>query len=120
GWQQWQVDLTPYSGKQVEVSLAYVSDWETQGLGTFIDDVTLPSGESTSFEDGFGGWSVTGPAPGSGPNANKFVRTTAEGFPEGAGITTPDAIYLGFGFEGITDAAKRNAVMGRVLSYLLP
>jgi Zinc carboxypeptidase len=120
GWQQWQVDLTPYAGKQVEVSIAYVSDWATQGLGTFIDDVTLPSGESTSFEDGFGGWSVTGPPPGSAPNANNFVRTTAEGFPEGAGITTPDAIYLGFGFEGITDAAKRNAVMGRVLSYLLP
>jgi hypothetical protein len=50
---------------------------------------------------------------------NNFVRTTAEGFPEGAAITTPDTIYLVFGFEGISDSAKRNEVVRRVLSYLL-
>ena len=34
---------------------------------------------------------------------------------QGAAITTPDAIYLGFGFEGISDSANRNEVMARAL-----
>jgi Zinc carboxypeptidase len=119
GWVQWSVDLTAYAGKQVEVSIAYVSDWATQGLGTFVDDITLPSGESTSFEADLGGWAVTGPPAGSAPNANNFIRTTSEGFPEGAAVTTPKSIYFGFGFEGITDSATRNAVMGRAIGYLL-
>ena len=33
GWQQWSIDLTAYAGKQVEISISYVSDWSTQGLG---------------------------------------------------------------------------------------
>jgi hypothetical protein len=35
-------------------------------------------------------------------------------------ITTADTVYMGFGFEGITDAATRNDVMKRVMGYLLP
>jgi hypothetical protein len=77
-------------GKQVEVSIAYASDWSFQGLGTFVDDITLPTGESTSFETDLGGWTVTGPPPGSAPNSNNFARTTAGGFPEGAVVATPD------------------------------
>ena len=51
GWQQWEVDLSAYAGKQVEVSIAYVSDWATQGLGMFVDDIEVSTGEgSTSFE----------------------------------------------------------------------
>ena len=82
--------------------------------------MTLPDGSTTSFEGGdTGGWAVAGPPPGSGPNANNFVFTTGAGFPEGAAITTEDTIYLGFGFEGITGAANRAAVMGRAMDYLL-
>jgi hypothetical protein len=119
GWQQWSVDLSRFAGKQVEVSIAYVSDWAVQGLGTFVDDTVVSTGASTSFEDGLGGWTVTGPAAGSAPNANNFVRTTAAGFPEGATITTDDTIYLGFGLEGISGPASRASVMGRAMSYLL-
>jgi hypothetical protein len=119
GWQQWSVDLSPYAGTQVEVSIAYASDWAVQGLGAFVDDVTLPTGESTSFENDLGGWTVTGPPPGSGPNANNWIRTTAAGFPEGAAITTASSIYFGFGLEGISGADTRAAVMGRATSYLL-
>ncbi len=119
GWQQWSVDLSRFAGKQVEVSIAYVSDWAVQGLGTFVDDTAVSTGASTSFEDGLGGWTVTGPAPGSAPNANNFVRTTAAGFPEGATITTDDTIYLGFGLEGISGPASRASVIGRAMSYLL-
>jgi hypothetical protein len=121
GWGQWSVDLSAYAGTQVEVSIAYVSDWSVQGLGAFVDDVVVSTGEgTTSFETGLDGWTVTGPPPGSAPNSNNFVRTTAGGFPEGAAITTEDTIYFGFGFEGIATPAARNAVMGRAMGYLLP
>ena len=33
GWEQWSIDLSAYAGKQVEVSIAYASDWSVQGLG---------------------------------------------------------------------------------------
>jgi hypothetical protein len=120
GWVQWSVDLSAYAGKQVEVSIAYVSDWSVQGLGVFVDDIVVSTGAgTTSFETGLDGWTVTGPPPGSAPNSNNFVRTTAGGFPEGAAITTVDTIYFGFGFEGIATPAARNAVMGRAIGYLL-
>jgi hypothetical protein len=76
----------------------------------------------TSFEEHAGpmdGWAVTGPPAGSGPNSNNFVRSTAAGFPEGAVIATGDTLYMGFGFEGISDTASRNVVMGRAMGYLL-
>ena len=119
GWEQWSVDLSAYAGEQVEVSIAYVSDWSAQGLGVFIDDTVVSTGETTSFEDGLGGWAVTGPPPGSAPNGNNFTRTTAAGFPEGAAITTDDSLYFGFGLEGIATPAARNAVMGSAITYLL-
>ena len=120
GWVQWSVDLSAYAGRQVEVSIAYVSDWSVQGLGTFVDDIVVSTGEgTTSFEAGTDGWTATGPPPGSGPNSNNFVRTTAGGFPEGAAITTEDTIYFGFGLEGIATPSARNAVMGRAMGYLL-
>jgi hypothetical protein len=119
GWEQWSIDLGAYAGKQVEVSIAYASDWSVQGLGTFVDDVSVSTGASTSFETGLDGWTVTGPPPGSGPNPNNWTRTTAGGFPEGAVVSTPDSIYMGFGFEGIATPEARNAVMSRSMDYLL-
>jgi hypothetical protein len=120
GWVQWSVDLSAYAGSQVEVSIAYVSDWSIQGLGTFVDDIVVSTGEgTTSFETGMDGWAATSAPPGSAPNTNTFVRTTAAGIPEGAAITTEDTIYFGFGFEGIATPAARNAVMDRAMGYLL-
>ena len=124
GWQQWRIDLSAYVGKQVEVSIAYVSDWAFQGLGTFVDDIEVSTGEgTTSFEqdaDPMDGWQVSGPAAGSAPNPNNFVRTTADGFPEGAAVTTADTIYFGFGLEGINGATTRAEVMRRSIDYLIP
>jgi hypothetical protein len=119
GSQQWSVDLSAYAGKQVEVSIAYVSDWSAQGLGTFVDDTAVSTGATTSFGDGFGGWTVSGAAPGSAPNSNDFVRTTAADIPEGAAVATGDTLYFGFGFEGIATPAARTAVMRRATDYLL-
>ncbi|HET6668299.1 MAG TPA: M14 family zinc carboxypeptidase, partial [Intrasporangium sp.] len=65
GWQEWEIDLSAYAGGSVEISIAYASDWAFQGIGVFIDDVTLPDGTSTSFETGLDGWTVAGPPEGS-------------------------------------------------------
>ena len=119
GWEQWSIDLSRYAGRQVEISIAYASDWSVQGLGAFVDDTAISTGATTSFENDLGGWSVTGPPPGSGPNSNDWTRTTAAGFPEGAAVSTPWSIYLGFGVEGIATPTARNAVMGRAIHYLL-
>jgi len=119
GWQQWSIDLSAYAGGQVEVSIAYASDWAVQGLGVFVDDIEVSTGQgTTSFEADLGGWDITGPAEGSAPNPNNFIRTTAAGFPEAAVVATPGSLLTGFGFEGITDAATRAAWMDRALDHL--
>ncbi|TGN63893.1 zinc carboxypeptidase [Nocardioides eburneiflavus] len=120
GWQEWSVDLAEWADTgSVEVSITYASDWATQNLGTFVDDVTLPDGSSTSFESGLEGWTVSGAPPGSAANGNDWIVTDASGFPVGATISTPDSLLLGFGFEGIATPSERNEVMGRALEHLL-
>jgi hypothetical protein len=119
GWQQWNIDLTAYSGKTVEISIAYASDWATQGIGVFLDDITLPNGTGTSFETGLDGWTVTGPPAGSAANANNFIQTDASGFPVGNTIATPHSLLMGFGLEGVSTAAERNSIIGRALDHLL-
>jgi murein tripeptide amidase MpaA len=120
GWEEWSIDLSEFAGDTVTVSISYISDWATQGLGVFVDDVTLPDGSSTSFEGGdTGGWTVPGAPEGSAANTNDWLFTDAAGFPVGATITTPHSLLAGFGFEGISTQAERNAVMDRVLDHLL-
>ena len=122
GWEQWSVDLSAYAGQQVEVSIAYVSDWSTQGLGVFIDDVAASTGDdgTTSFE---AAWTA-GRSPARRPAARP-TRTTSPARPRrvpgGARRSRPtDTIYFGFGFEGIATPAARNAVMGAAMGHLLP
>ena len=81
GWQEWSIDLSAYAGESVEISIAYASDWSVQGIGVFIDDITLPDGTSTSFETGLDGWTVAGPPEDSAPNVNDFVRNRRLGLP---------------------------------------
>jgi Zinc carboxypeptidase len=123
GWQQWSVSLAPYAGRQVEVSITYVSDWSFQGLGVFVDDIVVSTGEgSTSFEDDadpLDGWAIAGPAPGSAPNPNTFQRLAAGGFREGPVVTTPDSVFFSFGLEGVSTPAARASVMGRAMQHLL-
>lgn len=118
GWQEWSIDLAAYAGQTVEISIAYASDWAVQGIGVFLDDITLPDGTSTSFETGLDGWAVTGPDS-SAPNVNNFIRTDASGFPVGNAIATPQSLLLGFGLEGVSTEAERNELMGRALDHLL-
>jgi murein tripeptide amidase MpaA len=113
GWQDWDVDLSAYAGKQVEVSISYMSDWSTQGLGVFLDDVRVEADGAnvaqTSFEDGLGGWTVAGPPAGSGPNSSDWNRSQ-QAFESGAVTTTRDSVYAGFGLEALTPAARDDFV----------
>ncbi|WP_043618571.1 M14 family metallopeptidase [Nonomuraea candida] len=122
GWQQWKIDLTPYAGKQVEISISYISDWATQGAGVFLDDfaVTLDGtvAESTSFESDLGGWTVAGPPEGSSASVNNWFRTD-QVFEEGGGIVTEDTVYLGFGVETVTDQDARTDLVKRSMRHLL-
>jgi hypothetical protein len=125
GWQQLQFDLSAFAGRQVEVSITALSDWGLQQFpGVFIDDIAVSTGEgSTSFEAGLDGWTVPGAPQDAegieGPNRNDWVRRGGLGIKEGAAIATPDTLYLGFGFEGVTGAATRNEIMRRALDHLL-
>jgi hypothetical protein len=123
GWEQWEIDLSDYAGSQVEVSISYTSDWAIQGLGAFVDQVEVSTGEgTTSFEDDadpMDGWTVPGAPEGSAENANDWIRTGSVGFEEGAVVSTEDTLYFGFGFEGITGADQRAAVMEQTTGYLL-
>lgn len=114
GWQPWQVDLSRYAGDEVEVSVAYVSDGGTQGFGVFLDDArVLRDGvvvEETSFESGLDGWTVSGPA--------RSWASHAAAFREGAGVTTRQTVYLGFGLEGLTTADQRADLIRRILVHL--
>jgi hypothetical protein len=116
GWQQVEMDLSAYAGKNVEIFITYASDWATQGLGAFVDDIELSGYPLEDFESGPGMWAAS-TAPGS-TASNNWVWVTGAGIPEGPAVRTPDTVYLGFGFEAIDTAANRNAVMDRVLQYL--
>jgi hypothetical protein len=129
GWQQFQVNIPGGpADRQVEISITSVSDWGFQQFpGVFIDDIDVSTGEgSTSFEDdgdAMDGWTVPGAPQDAegieGPNRNDWVRRAGLGIKEGSVIATPDTVYMGFGFEGITGSATRNEIMDRVVEYLL-
>jgi murein tripeptide amidase MpaA len=129
GWQQFQVNIPGgTAARQVEVSITALSDWGLQQFpGVFVDDIEVSTGEgSTSFEDDGNqrdGWDVPGapqdPEGIEGPNLNDWQERGGLGIKEGAAIATPDTVYMGFGFEGITGSATRNQIMDRVVAYLL-
>jgi hypothetical protein len=116
GWQQAEMDLSAYAGKTVELYISYASDWATQGLGVFVDDIELSGYPLEDFEAGTDGWSAS-VAPGS-TAFNNWAHISGAGFPEGPAIRTPYSVYLGFGFEAIDSAANRATVMDQVMGYL--
>ncbi len=110
-WVQWTIDLAPYAGKSVEISLAYASDNNVQGPGVAVDDIVVSTGEgSTGFEndaDPLDGWTPTGPPEGSPGNANNWIVGTQADLPlaqgsyiEGAFARQPEIISFLSGFFG--------------------
>jgi hypothetical protein len=122
GWQDWKIYLSAYAGKRVELSITYVSDWSTQGIGVFVDDTKVTADgatvSETSFETDLGGWTVAGPPPGSTTPANDWIRSQ-RAFEEGAGVATQDTVYVGFGGEGLSTQAARNDLVKRAMQHLL-
>jgi Zinc carboxypeptidase len=122
GWEEWDVDLSDYAGDQVEVSITFVSDYAVQGLGAFVDEVEVSTGEgTTSFEDDadpLDGWTVPGEPEGSPDNPNDWERRGSVGFEEGAVVSTDDTLYLGFGLEGVATREERADLLGRSLDFL--
>jgi hypothetical protein len=120
GWTDWNVDLSAYAGKKVDLRISVITDWGTLGLGVWLDDLKLTDGatvlESNDFETGLGGWTVGPPPAGTDNPTNGWERRTEE-FKEGGVVATDDTVYTGFGFEGINESA-RNEFMKRTLTHL--
>ncbi len=123
GWQDASFDLSSYAGQQVEVSIAYVTDPFTGGVGAFVDDTRIVIGgtvtEAEGFETGLGPWAVTGPPAGSPPSPAAWERSAGliDLF---AGTSTKDTLLLGFGLEHVATAAQRNALIKQALDNLIP
>ncbi len=121
GWQEWNVDLSRFAGKRVEVSISMITDWAVLGLGTWVDDAAVSrNGERiafTDFESDEGGWQA-GPSPEGTVNPVAGWARTTEEFQEGAVVGTTDTVYTGFGFEGLAGREARAEFLGGVLRHL--
>jgi hypothetical protein len=120
GFKPWKIDLSAYAGKQVEISISYIQDFSTGGLGVFLDDAVLTKdgtvAEQTSFEDDEGGFTA-GPAPDGSEDLSQWHRRASVGYREGPGIETDDTVYYGFGLEGV-DAATRASLVSTSMRHL--
>jgi hypothetical protein len=117
GWQQVVMDLSAYAGQTVEIYISYASDWASQNLGVFLDDITISGSDLEGFETGLGVFTVT-TTPDNAP-FNNWIRMETGGFAEGPAIRSLNSVFLGFGFEAINGAQNRATVMGRLMDYLL-
>jgi hypothetical protein len=122
GFVDFKFDLSAYAGKQVVMSITYISDEGFQGLGVFVDDAKITADGATltetSFEGGLEGWATPGAPEGSSPNPHDWTSTTSVGYVDGPGVATKDTLYWGFGLEGVTGADKRAALVKDALTYL--
>jgi hypothetical protein len=98
GYEQWSVDLSPFAGSNVEVSITYASDDIFQAPGVFVDDIVVSTGAgSTSFEaDGntMDGWTVPGAPAGSVANATDWIVGTAADVPPPLGEQVDETFAL--------------------------
>ena len=115
-WRQVAFDLSAFAGQTVEIFITYASDWATQNLGVFVDDIEISDYPPEGFETGMGAFEVS-TTPDNIP-FNNWIRTPRGGFAEGPVIRTPRSILMGFGFEAIDGAETRATVMQRVMDYL--
>ena len=123
GWKAWELDIpAEYLGKEVEISITVANDPASQGLGIWVDDARLAtnSGDefNTSFEDGDGGFTRPGPPEGTENPAVGWERAQSAPFVEGAGVSTNDTVYTGFGLEKLDSAADQSALLADVFEHL--
>ncbi len=121
GWRSVSYDLTAFAGQVIEVSLTYVTDPGTGGVGAFVDDTRIVV-DGVTDADGFEGetssWTV-GDAPAGSPEplSNWVIGPALVNF--FAATSTADTLLLGFGLEQLTTAAERNDLMDRALAGLI-
>jgi hypothetical protein len=123
GFNDWNVDLTPFAGRNVELSITYMTDPAVQGLGTFVDDVSVTAGATTLLSTGFESGTLApfqagGPPPGSPRIFRNWQASQSKGFEDGPGVRTPRSLILGFGLEGVNGAATRSKVLADGLRVL--
>jgi Peptidase family M1 domain/Peptidase M1 N-terminal domain/Immune inhibitor A peptidase M6 len=96
GYEQWEVDLSPYAGRRIELSITYATDDIVNLDGVFVDDIVVSNGPgSTSFEDDgdtLDGWRVPGPPPGSPPSEADWMVGTADAAPPTLGEVADGAL----------------------------
>jgi Immune inhibitor A peptidase M6 len=122
GWREVAVDLGAFAGEQVELSITYVTDPASGGVGAFVDDTRVVVNGAVAEADGFEGptstWTPGGPPQGSPPNSGNWqIGETLVNF--FAGTSTEDSLLLGFGFEQLATDAERVELMERTLDGLL-
>ncbi|WP_137990082.1 M14 family metallopeptidase [Streptomyces vilmorinianum] len=121
GWRQASVDLSAYAGKQVELSISYITDPGSGEMGAFVDDTALVIGGTASggegFETALGAWSVPGPPAGSRANGSDWARSAGL-FHSQAAVTTRDTVLLGFGLEHVRSEAERAALVRKALGVV--
>ena len=121
GWTQAAADLSAYAGQQVELSITYVTDPSSGGVGAFVDDTRVVAGGNTLSADGFeeptSTWAVTGPPEGSPPTVAEweFGEQLVDFF---AGTATEDSLLLGFGLEQLATDEERAALVEQALDGL--
>lgn len=103
------------------MSLSYVTDPGTGGVGAFVDDTKIVVDGATdadSFEGQTSSWTV-GDAPEGSPEPlnNWVIGGPLLNFY--AATSTKDTLLLGFGLEQLATAAERNALMDRALAGLI-
>ena len=121
GWTDVAYDLSDYAGSQVEVSISYVTDPTTGGVGTFVDDTRVVI-DGVVDADGFEGatsvWTPGGPPADSPPNSGDWEidEVLLESF---AATSTEDTLLLGFGIEQLSTDQERTDLVDRALTGLL-
>lgn len=121
GWRTAAFDLSAYAGRQIEVSVSYVTDPSDGGRGVFVDETRLVTGGGAEAPEGFetslGAWTAAGPPEGSpAPRAN-WARSQ-DLYPSAAAVTTRDSVLIGFGLEHVGSATQRELILGRALRAL--
>jgi hypothetical protein len=120
GWQPVAFDLSDYLGQQVELSISYVTDPSTGGVGAFVDDTALVvDGEESAdgFEGATSDWAPVAPPAGSPASSGRWrIGEQVDVF---GGTSTEDTLLLGFGLEQLETDEQRADLMERALDGLL-
>jgi Zinc carboxypeptidase/Immune inhibitor A peptidase M6 len=121
GWKNVAYDLTPFLGKQVELSISYVTDPVTGGVGAFVDDTRVVLNGQESSADGFEGatseWRPVAPPAGSpAASARWVIGGKVDVF---GGTSTEDTLLLGFGLEQLETDDQRVDILERALGGLI-